>query len=91
MARSKYRLFVLGFVGLFLLSLMASATTVQAESFGDDFVEDDRLHILVEFDGIPITEADTDAASILIDMETPMILYLQVNVTNDVPLNIFIV
>ncbi|MHA1636977.1 MAG: hypothetical protein ACTSUB_03075 [Candidatus Thorarchaeota archaeon] len=86
MVRSKCRLFVLGFIGLFLLTLMASTTNVQAELWGGDFVEDERLHILVEFDGTPITDA-SEASPIDVNLESTMNLFLQVNVTNDVPLN----
>ncbi len=88
MARRKHRLFVLGFVGFFVFMLVASTNVAQAQPLGDDYIEDDKLHILVRFDGIPITEAIDDAHAIEVDLESTMDLYLQVNVTNDVPLNI---
>jgi hypothetical protein len=69
------------------LAVVSFSTPVaEAQDFDDSFVGDDRLHILLKLDGRPITEA-TDENPIVVDLEEPMQLFLQVNVTNDQPIN----
>ncbi len=87
MPRKATRFFMIGFAVFFALIMISSVTLTSAQSFGDNWVEDSRLHIFMEFDGRPIVTAG-ESNPILINQEEPMTLYLQLNVTNDVPLNI---
>ncbi|TFG12324.1 hypothetical protein EU537_09730 [Candidatus Thorarchaeota archaeon] len=87
MTRQTPRLFMIGLAGFFVLILFSSVTLTSAQSFGDNWVEDSRLHIYLEFDNRPIVTAG-ESNPIIINQEEPMTLYLQLNVTNDVPLNI---
>ena len=86
MARSKQRLLIIGFAAFFILMFMSSFNVAEAQSLGEDWVEDDRLHVKVMFDNISITNAP-ESNPIIINKEDPMTLYLEVVVTNDVPLN----
>jgi hypothetical protein len=87
MNRKAPRYFMIGFVAFFVLIMVSSVTLTSSQSFGDNWVEDSRLHIYMEFDDRPIVTAG-ESNPILINQEEPMTLYLQLNVTNDVPLNI---
>ncbi|MFW9907579.1 MAG: hypothetical protein ACFFEF_03315 [Candidatus Thorarchaeota archaeon] len=90
MARSHskiaFALFALFFAMLFI---SGSMSTAQAQSFGDDWIEDEdeKLHILLTFDGRSATTA-TESNPIVIPRNEPMELHLEINVTNDVPLNV---
>lgn len=86
MARSKQRLLIIGFAAFFILMFMSSINVAQAQPLGEGWVEDERLHLNVMFDNISITNAP-ESNPIEINKEAPMILYLEVVVTNDVPLN----
>ncbi|MFO7836730.1 MAG: hypothetical protein R6V83_08750 [Candidatus Thorarchaeota archaeon] len=63
-----------------------SAPVAQAQNFADSFIGDDRLHILLKLDGTSITEA-TEENPIEVNLDEPMRLFLQVNVTSDKSLN----
>lgn len=86
MARSRTRLLMLLFSGIIFLLLVSGGNVAQAELYGSPWIEDERLHIDLRFDGIPITSADSDANAIIIPRDSPMEIYLDVNVTNDVPI-----
>ena len=88
MARSYSRIGMTLFTALFLaLFITGAASMVDAQSFGDDWIEDDNLHILLLFDGRSAASATTEGDAIIIPREGPMELYLEINVTNDAPLN----
>ncbi len=78
------RLLILVSVFAFLF-ILAASQEVSAQ-YGEGWVEDDRLHVRVEFDGQSITDAP-EGNPITIQRDRNMTLYLEVNVTNDVPLN----
>jgi hypothetical protein len=88
MARSYSRigiaLFSVFFIALFI---SGTTTTVHAQSFGDDWIEDDKLHVLIEFNNRNIkTATETNPIPINRNGTTP--IFLSLNVTNDVALNI---
>ncbi|MHA1907428.1 MAG: hypothetical protein ACW98Y_09055 [Candidatus Thorarchaeota archaeon] len=88
MARSYSRIGITLFTALFVaLFISGAASMAQAQSFGADWIEDDNLHILLLFDGRSAASATTEANAITIPRETPMELYLEINVTNAAPLN----
>lgn len=63
-----------------------SAPVAQAQNFDDSFIGDDRLHILLKLDSTSITEA-TEENPIEVNLDEPMRLFLQANVTSDKSLN----
>jgi len=67
---------------------MASATKVRAQEYGDTWIEDDKLHILVEINGSPLAYANDSTSAIAIDLKTPVEIYFDTNVTNDKDLNV---
>ncbi|MFW9847744.1 MAG: hypothetical protein ACFFF4_01305, partial [Candidatus Thorarchaeota archaeon] len=88
MARSYSRigitLFAVFFVALFISGSLA---VVNAQSFGDDWIEDDKLHVLIEFNNRNIKSA-TEENPIPINRDGTTPIFLSINVTNDVALNI---
>ncbi len=88
MARSKSRIAFSVFTVFFVMLFIAgSATSVQAQSFGEGWIEDDKLHVFIEFNGRNILDA-TEANPIVIPRDDPITVRLIMNVTNDVPLNV---
>ncbi|MDF1538298.1 MAG: hypothetical protein P1Q69_05300 [Candidatus Thorarchaeota archaeon] len=88
MARSKSRIAFSVFAFFFvMLFITGSATLVQAQSFGAGWIEDEKLHVFIEFNGRNILDA-TEADPILIPRDDPITIKLVMNVTNDVPLNV---
>ncbi|MCK5240597.1 MAG: hypothetical protein KAR33_13655, partial [Candidatus Thorarchaeota archaeon] len=83
-SRIAFSLFTVFFVALFI---SGAASMAQAQSFGVDWIEDDNLHILLLFDGRSAASATSQENPITIPRDAPMELYLEINVTNDAPLN----
>ncbi|MFW9919666.1 MAG: hypothetical protein ACFFED_08715 [Candidatus Thorarchaeota archaeon] len=86
MARSRSRLIMLLFTGFLALLFISGMNPAHAQQYGGEWIEDDNLHIDLRFDGISITTANSDANAIIVPRNEPMEIYLDVNVTNDVPL-----
>jgi len=88
MARSKSRIAFTVFAVFFVMLFIAgSASPVKAQSFGEGWIEDDKLHVFIEFGGRNILDA-SEADPIIIPRDDPITIRLIMNVTNDVPLNV---
>ncbi|RLI55755.1 MAG: hypothetical protein DRP09_08930 [Candidatus Thorarchaeota archaeon] len=87
MRRSPARLLLLGFVLTFALLMVGSGPVAQAQVFPDDFVHDDRLYVYFALDGQNVKGAGSIATPIEINMEAPMDLLLQINVTGTQHIN----
>jgi hypothetical protein len=92
MHRSPSKIAFLGFITLLLVMLVAGSTltttTAQIPSFPDDFLHDTRLYVYTALDGQNLIDADDQAAPLELNMESPMLLTLQINVTSTQDLNI---
>lgn len=86
MARFRSKHLLVCFAGLMLVLLIAGSVPARAVLYGGEWVEDDHLHILLKFDGRSVTSADSDLNAINIPRDHPMEIYLQLNLTDDVPI-----
>ncbi len=86
MARFRSRNLLVCFAGLMLVLLIAGSVPARAVLYGGEWVEDEHLHILLKFDGRSVTTAGTDLTAITIPRNQPMEIYLQLNLTDDVPI-----
>ncbi len=79
MKQSKPHLFLLGYVFFFAILLFSQIGTAHAQ-WSSDFIYDDKLAVKITIDGTPITKA-TETNPIIIDLDTPLEVYLQINNT----------
>ena len=90
MRRSPSKLLLFGFMTLFMLLLVGgfSTNTVTAQTpvFPTDFVNDGTLFVYAGLDGQNVQDSD-DTNPVEINMEGPMEIFLQVNVSSSVDLN----
>ncbi len=86
MARSHLRIAYLLLIGFFVLVFVSGINSVQADTYGGSWIEDEKLHVDIRFDGVSIMNADSDTNAIVIPKSGPVELYMDINVTNDVPL-----
>ncbi|MFW9813358.1 MAG: hypothetical protein ACFFF9_12930 [Candidatus Thorarchaeota archaeon] len=87
MKRSPSRLLFFGFMVLFLVIMVGSyATYVDAQSFPDDYIHDDRLYVYAALDGNNLKDYDIDNP-ITINMDANMTLDLQIDATGTENLN----
>jgi hypothetical protein len=86
MARFRSRNLIVCFAGLLLVLLIAGSVPARAVLYGGEWIEDDHLHVLLKFDGRSVTTADTDVNAITIPRDHPMEIYLELNLTDDVPI-----
>ncbi len=92
MRRSPSKIVFLGIMTLFLIVLIGGSTltttTAQVPVFPTDFLHDDTLYVYAALDGQNVIDADSQAAPLVLNMENPMLLTLQINVTSTQDLNI---
>jgi hypothetical protein len=92
MRRSPSKIAFFGFMTLFLVLLIGGSTltttTAQTPNFPDDFLHDSRLYVYIALDGQNLIDADNQATPLEINLENPMLLTLQINVTSPQDLNI---
>ena len=86
MRRSPSRLLFIGFMALFLVMMVGSITTTDAQTFPDDFLHDDKLYVLISLDGMNVLDYDLDNP-LPLNMDAPMDLFLQLNATGSQTLN----
>ncbi|MHA1422070.1 MAG: hypothetical protein ACTSSD_08240 [Candidatus Thorarchaeota archaeon] len=87
MRRLPSKLLLFGFMTLFLVLLIggyslqtSTAQNHNHETDPDDFVNDNTLFVYASLDGTNLKET-TQGSPIIIDMDDPMVLYLQINVS----------
>lgn len=90
MRRSPSKLLFFGFMTLFMVLLVGgfstNAVTAQTPVFPIDFVNDETLYVYASLDGQNVKNSDS-VSPIEINMEGPMELFLQINVSSTVDLN----
>ncbi|MFX1483407.1 MAG: hypothetical protein ACFFCP_09480 [Promethearchaeota archaeon] len=88
MKRSPSRMLFVGFMALFLVLMIGTATTVHAQFPDADWINDaqDRLHVFITLGGENLKHYDIDNP-LTIDMENPMPLHMQINATGTQTLN----
>ncbi|TFH09477.1 MAG: hypothetical protein E4H14_04400 [Candidatus Thorarchaeota archaeon] len=90
MRRSPSKLLFFGFVTVFMILLVGGLSTnnvtAQPPVFPTDFVNDGTLFVYAGLDGQNVNGSDS-SNPIVINMEGPMELYLQINVSSTVDLN----
>ncbi|MCK4566282.1 MAG: hypothetical protein KAU48_03135 [Candidatus Thorarchaeota archaeon] len=88
--RSPSKLLFFGFMALFMILLVGgfsiNTATAQTPVFPDDFVNDGTLFVYAGLDGQNVNESGS-ANPVEINMEGPMELFLQINVSSTVDLN----
>lgn len=87
MRHSPSRLLLIGFMALFLLTMMGSITTTDAQTYPNDFINDGTLFVYVSLDGINLKEKSLEDP-LAINMEAPMDLFLQLNASGSQTLNV---
>jgi len=68
-------------------SAALSTTTAQVPVFPTDFLHDDTLYVYAAFDGQNVIGAYSQSAPLVLNIEAPMLLTLQINVTSAHDLN----
>jgi len=90
MHRSSSKLLFIVFTALFMVLLIGgfstNTTTAQTPVFPDDFVHGDNLYIYAGFDGQNVKDSGS-AHPIEINMDGPMELFLQINVSETLTLD----
>jgi len=91
MRRAPSKLLLFGFMTLFMVLLVGgfstNAVTAQTPVFPIDFVNDETLFVYASLDGQNVKDSN-DINPIEIDLEGPMEIFLQINVSSTVDLNI---
>ncbi|UCE11759.1 MAG: hypothetical protein JSW61_07470 [Candidatus Thorarchaeota archaeon] len=87
MARSRSRMLLYTYSALFVAVLLIGTNTASAQFDDGTFIYDTRLAIKLELNGRTVAQAP-EGDPIIVDMEEPMDLYLQVNNTHTAPLNL---
>ncbi|MFW9959544.1 MAG: hypothetical protein ACFFDV_00910 [Candidatus Thorarchaeota archaeon] len=92
MRRSPSKIVFFGFMTLLLMVLIGGSilptTTAQVPVFPTDFLHDDTLYVYAALDGQNLIDADSQSAPLVLNVESPMQLTLQINVTSAQDLNI---
>ncbi len=86
LARLRSRHLILLLAGFLVLLVISGMNTAQADTYGGEWIEDEKLHIDLRFDDRSITSATNDSTAIIVPRDQPMLIYLDVNITNDVPI-----
>ncbi len=91
MPRSPSKIVFVGFMTLLLVMLVGGSTltitTAQVPVFPTDFLHDDTLYVYAAFDGQNVIDAYHQSSPLVLNIETPMLLRLQINVTSAHDLN----
>ena len=88
MKRSRTKILLLGMAFALIFLFMVSTTRVKAQEFDDTWIGDDKLHIQVKINGNPLAYANISANAIDINLDDPIEIYFDTNVTNDKDLNV---
>jgi hypothetical protein len=92
MRRSPSKIAFFGFIILLLVMLIGGSTitttTAQTPVFPDDFLHDTKLYVYAALDGQNVIDANDTSRPLELNMEAPMLLTLQINVTSTQDLNI---
>jgi hypothetical protein len=92
MRRSPSKIAFFGFMTLLLVMLIGgftiTTTSAQAPEFPEDFLHDTKLYVYAALDGQNVIDANDTATPLELNMEAPMLLTLQINVTSTQDLNI---
>jgi hypothetical protein len=86
MRHSPSRLLFIGLMALFLVTMVGSITTADAQVYPDDFIHDDRLFVYISLDGMNIKDYSL-GTPLPINMDAPMDLFLQLNASGSENLN----
>jgi len=73
-------------MALFLVTMIGSITTADAQVYPDDFIHDDRLFVYISLDDMNIKDYSL-GVPLPINMEAPMDLFLQLNASGSEILN----
>jgi hypothetical protein len=73
-------------MALFLITMVGSITTADAQVYPDDFIHDDRLFVYISLDDMNIKDY-TLGEPLPINMDAPMDLFLQLNASGSENLN----
>ncbi|MFX1560576.1 MAG: hypothetical protein ACFFBL_08300, partial [Promethearchaeota archaeon] len=87
MSRSPSRLLFIGFMALFVVIIIGSIASTNAQTFPDDFLHDDKLYVYISLDGMNVLDYDINNP-LPLNMEAPMNLFLQLNATGTQTLNV---
>ncbi|MBY8996296.1 MAG: hypothetical protein KGD60_01095 [Candidatus Thorarchaeota archaeon] len=87
MCRSPSRLIFIGFMALFLVTMVGSVTSVDAQVFPGDFIEDGTLFVYVALDDMNIKDYSV-GTPLPLNLDAPMDLTLQLNATGTHNLNV---
>ena len=90
MRRSPSKLLFFGFMTVFMLLIVGgfstNTATAQTPDYPTDFIRDDTLFVYASLDGQNLNGSD-EASPIVINMDGPMELFLQINISSSVDLN----
>jgi hypothetical protein len=92
MRHSPSKIVFFGFMTLLLVMLIGGSTltttTAQSPVFPTDFLHDTKLYVYAALDDHNVIDANDTATPLELNMEAPMLLTLQINVTSTQDLNI---
>ncbi|MDH4214562.1 MAG: hypothetical protein OEV85_11625 [Candidatus Thorarchaeota archaeon] len=92
MRRSPSKIAFFGFMTLLFMILIGGSTLTTTSALPpvnpEEFLHDDTLYVYTALDGQNVIDADSQAAPLVLNMDGPMLLTLQINVSSTQDLNI---
>ncbi len=92
MRRSPSKIVFFGFMTLLLMMLIGGSTmtttTALPPANPEEFLHDTTLYVKATLDGQNVIDADSQAAPLVLNTESPMLLTLQINISSTQDLNI---